>query len=100
MKVYAFLLVALLSACCPVPLQGQATAFRAEVAGVSPDVSALHLKGPQNARLLTLVLTKGVLRSSTGGNLPLSSLHPGDDVYVQGTLRDGDLVATRVRRLE
>ncbi len=102
MKVQPFLsgllLVVLLAACCPAPLQRQATAFRAEVAGISLDASALHLKS--ESAPLTLVLENGVLRSSTGQSLPLAALEPGDFVYVQGTLTAGDLRATQVRRLE
>ena len=100
MKVQFSTVVLLLgvAACCPAPLQEQATAFRAEVAGVSPDLSALHLSG--QATPLTVIVEDGVLRSSTGRSLPLTALEPGEVVYVQGTLVDGELRATQVRRLE
>ena len=61
-------------------------------------MSALHLSW--QAAPLTLILEDGVLRSSTGHSLPLTALEPGDTVYVQGTLTDGELRATQVRRLE
>lgn len=100
MKVWPFF-VSLLAACCPVPLQEQATAFRAVVVGVSPGASALHLEPARASPPLTLIVTDGVLRSSTGQSLPLGALEPGDRVYVQGTLSvTGELRATAVRRLE
>lgn len=98
MKVSLSLLV-MLVACCPAPLRQQAVAFRAAVVGVSPGVAALHLKS-QDVPLLTLTVKGGVVRSSTGQNISLSSLNAGDQVYVQGTLSGGDLNATEVRRLD
>ena len=95
-------LLLLLAACCPVPLAPsaeQVTAFRAEVAGVSPELSALYVKSAQAAPL-TLIVEPGVLRSSTGQNLPLTAFAPGDSVYVQATFAGDDVYATQVRRLE
>ncbi len=93
------LLLGALAACCPAPLQEQATAFRAVVAGVSPSMSALHLKSVQKAPL-TLVVEAGTLRSRTGQSLPLAAFVPGDIVYVQGVFINNDLYATEVRQLE
>lgn len=93
------LLLVVLVACCPAPLRQQAVAFRAAVVGVSPGVSALHLKS-HDMPLLTLTVKDGVVRSSTGQYIPLPSLNAGDNVYVQGTLSGGDLNATEVRRLD
>ena len=95
----SLLLLVVLVACCPAPLRQQAVAFRAAVVGVSPGVSALHLKS-RDMSLLTLTVKDGVVRSSTGQNIPLPSLNAGDHVYVQGTLSGGDLNATEVRRLD
>lgn len=91
------LLLFLLSACCPVPLQEQATAFRGVVAGTSPD-SVLYLRTPDGP-LITLVVPDGV-RSSDGKTLPLTALRAGDAVYVRGRLRGGELYAGTVQRLE
>ena len=101
MKVWPFLfaLLLMLSACCPAPLQDRPTAFRGVVVGVSPEESALHLEQTPGTPLMTLVVPKGV-RTSSGDALPLTSLHAGDTVYVQGSLRNGELYATEVRRLE
>ncbi len=96
------LVLVLLAACCPVPLAPsaeQVTAFRAEVAGVSPELSALHVRSAQAAPL-TLIIQPGVLHSSTGQNLPLTAFAPGDSVYVQATFNGDDVYATQVRRLE
>lgn len=96
------LLLLSVSACCPAPsasLVEGAAAFRAEVAGVSPGLSALHVKSAQAAPL-TLIVRDGVLRSSTGRNLPLAALAPGDVVYVRASFAGDDLYATEVRRLE
>jgi hypothetical protein len=91
----------LLAACCPVPLQQQSTAFRAVVSGISPDEAMLHLKRTANAPLLSVTVTDGVLRSSSGERLSLTAFGVGDSVYVQGSLNvAGDLRATVVRRLE
>lgn len=95
----SLLLLVMLVACCPAPLRQQAVAFRAAVVGVSPGVAALHLKS-QGVPLLTLTVKDGVVRSSTGQHISLSSLNAGDHVYVQGTLSSGDLNATEVRRLD
>ncbi len=95
-------LLLLLAACCPAPLTPsaeQVTAFRAEVAGVSPELSALHVRSAQAAPLM-LIIQPGVLHSSTGQKLPLTALAPGDSVYVQATFVGDDVYATQVRRLE
>ena len=97
-----FCLLLLLVGCCPAPLAPtaeQITAFRAEVAGVSPELSALHVRSAQ-AAALTLIVEPGVLRSSTGRNLLLTAFAPGDSVYVQATFVGDDVYATQVRRLE
>ena len=93
-----FLLV--LAACCPAPLAPQPTAFRATVSGTSPELRVLHLKRQPGAPLLTLELSEGVLRSTTGAPLTVAALSAGDSVYVQGVLEGGVLQATEVRRLE
>ncbi len=102
MKVQPFLsvlLVALLlAACCPAPLAEQPTAFRGVVVGVSPDVSALHLRTP-GAPLLTLSVPEGI-QTGTGETVPLGALRAGDTVYIRGVLRSGELQVSEVRRLE
>lgn len=101
MKVWPFMVVLLLTACCPVPLQQRPTAFRAAVSGVSPGEAMLHLKRSADAPLLSVTVADGVLRSSRGQRLSLTAFEAGDSVYVQGTLNAaGDLYATEVRRLE
>lgn len=99
MKVWPFLgaLPFALAACCPAPLADQPTAFRGVVVGVSPD-STLHLERP-GAPLLSFVVPKGV-QTATGEQVPLTALQAGDTVYVQGTLRNGELQTAEVRRLE
>ena len=93
------LLSALLAACCPAPLHDQPTAFRGVVVGVSSEISALHLESP-GAPLLTLSVPENSVHTSTGEALPLTALRRGDAVYVQGTVRNGELRASEVRRLE
>ena len=106
MKVWPFfvfarlsVLSALLAACCPAPSQNQLTAFRGVVVGVSPEVSALHLESP-GTPLLTLSVPENSVHTSTGEVLPLTALRRGDAVYVRGTVRNGELRASEVQRLE
>lgn len=90
---------ATLFACCPVPLQAAPTAFRANIVGISPELSALHLATPDQP-LMTVVVTAGALRSSTGDQVALTAFRAGDAVYVQGSLQNGELSAAEVRQLE
>ena len=102
MKVWPFsgALLLALAACCPAPLAEQPTAFRGVVVGVSAEVSTLHLERTPGTPLLTFVVPENGLHAGTGETLPLTALRAGDAVYVQGVLRDGELHAAEVRRLE
>ena len=100
MKWFYLALLSVLAACCPAPTLGQPTAFRGTVVGVSPDLSRLYLEPSPGAPLMTFTLPKSGVQTGAGTPVPLTALHKGDALYVQGTLRNGDLHAAIVRRLE
>lgn len=89
-----------LSACCPVPLQSTPTAFRATVIGVSPEVSALQLEQRPGSPPVSFVASPNTLRSPNGDALPVTAIQIGDEVYVRGTMQNGELQAEFVQRLE
>ena len=89
-----------LSACCPVPLQSTPTAFRGTVIGVSPEVSALRLEPRPGGPPVSFIAPPNTLRSSNGDALPVTAIQVGDEVYVRGTMQNGELQAELVQRLE
>lgn len=94
------LLGLLLAACCPAVGVNQPTAFRAEVVGISPSVSALQLQPRQDAPLLSLQVGGARLEAADGTPLPLEAFGAGDSVYVRGTVTAGEVRAAEVRRIE
>ena len=89
-----------LSACCPVPLQSTPTAFRGTVIGVSPEVSALRLEQRPGSPPVSFVAPPNTVRSQNGDALSVTAIQVGDEVYVRGTMQNGELRAELVQRLE
>ncbi len=89
-----------LSACCPVPLQSTPTAFRATVTGVSPEVSALRLEPRPGGPPVSFIAPPNAVRSPSGNVLSVRAINVGDEVYVRGTMQNGELQAELVQRLE
>ena len=89
-----------LSACCPVALQSTPTAFRGTVIGVSPEVSALQLEQRPGSPPISFVAPPNTVRSQNGDALPVTAVQIGDEVYVRGTMQNGELQAELVQRLE
>ena len=89
-----------LSACCPVPLQNTPTAFRATVLGVSPEASALRLEPRPGTAPVSFIAPPNTVRSPNGDALPITAVQIGDEVYVRGTMQNGELRAELVQRLE
>ena len=89
-----------LSACCPVALQSTPTAFRGTVIGVSPEVSVLQLEQRPGTPPVSFIAPPNTLRLANGDALPVTAIQVGDEVYVRGTMQNGELQAELVQRLE
>lgn len=76
------------------------TAFRATVVGVSPEASALRLEPRPGAAPVSFIAPPNAVRSHDGNPLPVAAIQVGDEVYVRGTVQNGELQAELVQRLE
>lgn len=97
-------LCTLLLSCCPAPTTtsqlGQATAFRAEVVGVSAAVPALYVRLSPGAPLTTVAVAGAEVFAADGSPVALAALQAGGtQVYLTGALEAGRLWAREVRVL-